>query len=464
MSLSCSGAPRGFQDSDDMAFIDEDLLWCSDNDSKLMDLSCLEGGPGGGGGLVSSSTGFTSAGGGGGNNHGSSNSSHHPLGPFPSNHHHSHHHLRFPNVTNNTVSSTSGPVVSSSSSPPSSVSPQAASSAPAFNFMNNGGGGGGGGGGTGHPESGDAPELPTLSQLSQADLNGLVSTLDDDDDDWVKQLGDEPFELDPLLDEILEPNRATNHPNHPSNNSNNNGISHSSNNNQSQQGQQQQQQQQQHQQQPTGQNGHFGNNPHHHQSLQQFLAYSQQNQQQQNSNGTNGIEMESSRLQNVPRRRKKPPDSKMGMEISLEEAVPSILHLARASTSNNNPSSGGGKMGSILANTLCGPHNGQHNKANIAAANPILAGRTPELQITIFLAKQYISLRPTRSKFNRQMFGRDMDSENKIYMMTKSNPSLGQREEACEPWNDGMDQFPWNERTPTLQQQHHHSCLLQALM
>ena len=41
MSLSCSGAPRGFQDSDDMAFIDEDLLWCSDNDSKLMDLSCL---------------------------------------------------------------------------------------------------------------------------------------------------------------------------------------------------------------------------------------------------------------------------------------------------------------------------------------------------------------------------------------------------------------------------------------
>lgn len=367
-------------------------------------------------------------------------------------------------MTNNTVSSTSGPVVSSSSSPPSSVSPQAASSAPAFNFMNNGGGGGGGGGGTGHPESGDAPELPTLSQLSQADLNGLVSTLDDDDDDWVKQLGDEPFELDPLLDEILEPNRATNHPNHPSNNSNNNGISHSSNNNQSQQGQQQQQQQQQHQQQPTGQNGHFGNNPHHHQSLQQFLAYSQQNQQQQNSNGTNGIEMESSRLQNVPRRRKKPPDSKMGMEISLEEAVPSILHLARASTSNNNPSSGGGKMGSILANTLCGPHNGQHNKANIAAANPILAGRTPELQITIFLAKQYISLRPTRSKFNRQMFGRDMDSENKIYMMTKSNPSLGQREEACEPWNDGMDQFPWNERTPTLQQQHHHSCLLQALM
>lgn len=42
MSLSCSGTPRGFQDTDDvgMPFID-DLLWGPDGEGKLIDLGCL---------------------------------------------------------------------------------------------------------------------------------------------------------------------------------------------------------------------------------------------------------------------------------------------------------------------------------------------------------------------------------------------------------------------------------------
>jgi hypothetical protein len=289
-----------------------------------------EGGPGGGS-LVSSSTGFHSGGGGG--NGSSPNNNSHSMAPFPSNHQ-----LRYNSGTNNTVSSTSGPVVSSSSSSPPNSSPQA-TSGPAFNFLGNGGSGG-----SGNQEAGESTELPTLSQLSQADLNGLVSTLDDDDDDLFKQLGEATFELDPLIDEILETGAGTNSDHSP------NIINGHSNQNHVQQSASNQ----------------FGNNSHHHQSLQQFMTF---NQNQQNNNQGTNMEIEPHRLQNVQRRRKKPPDTKMGMEITLEEAAPSILHLARASTSNSN----GGKMSSILANTLCGPHG---HKANIAASNPILAGRT----------------------------------------------------------------------------------------
>jgi hypothetical protein len=173
--------------------------------------------------------------------------------------------------------------------------------------------------------SNPAPEHPELSQLSQADLNGLVSTLDDDDDDLFKQLGEAGFELDPLLDEILEDHNRSR-------------VNHGNGN------REQHQQQQQH--------SNFGNNSS--PSLQQFLSFHGNNNNNNNNGANNGL----------GRSRKKPPDNKgMLMEISLEEAAPNILQMARAK---------GGSPASILANTLC---SGGMNKANIAAANPILAGK-----------------------------------------------------------------------------------------
>jgi len=199
--------------------------------------------------------------------------------------------------------------------------------------------------------------LHTLSQLSQADLNGLVSTLDDDDEDLFKQLGETSFELDDILDNIVEGNMNGGGGNN--NSTGNNNSSHLSQNS-SYDG-------------SNGQNSYLnfpnGTIAHHLQTLNNITL---------DEHGRNG----------TARRRRKgfgnTSPSKNGMHSSDDVNLEDVTGISIA---NSNGSHGGnqnlqrkGSLNSILQNQLVQPHmssvgmDGMRGKHNIAAANPLLAG------------------------------------------------------------------------------------------
>lgn len=226
-------------------------------------------------------------------------------------------------------------------------------------------------------------ELP-LSQLSQADLNGLVSSLDDDDTDLFDHLTGPAFEIDAILDGIVDdnPTHSANGGSAGANNNNGGGgqgiVSSSQAYGTNAQTQQQQTQQQQHQQQHQSQTM---------QQQQQYMNYangasmSQLHQQHHHHNQAldvdqrNGMAGHAANNNNNRRRKKlmKLPDLHGPMEtVSLEEAAGNILPLANLAQQSQRKS--------ILQSQLCDAHASmdtamRNGKANIAAANPLLAGK-----------------------------------------------------------------------------------------
>ncbi|CAL8079127.1 unnamed protein product [Orchesella dallaii] len=466
MSLSCSGTPRGFQDTDEvgMPFID-DLLWGPDNDGKLIDLGCLDGSSSNGpvvdlvsssstGGcntpspthnnVVSScpsstnnstnnsSSSTTTANTNNNNNvvnsHNMNSFMPHQQSQQQSSHHfqlHQHQqsqhpqqsHQKGPNVvkhyfpgagsngyvdsvssstSTSTTHSISSVVTSTTCTSPSSQQSSGEYSSLIASLNGNNGQANGNGGGQNNRMIGnqsnnqsshthdaadriikqEISELP-LSQLSQADLNGLVSSLDDDDSDLFDHLSGPAFEIDAILDGIVDdsPTQAGNGNNNGANNgSNGQGLVSSSqafgSNAQQQSVQQQHQQQSQTLQQ---------------QQQQQFMNYQNGGnmshvQQQQHHHNQLDVDQRScigNSVANNNKKRKKPmklPGVHGPMEtVSLEEAAGNILPLANLAQQQQSQ-----RKQSILQSQLCDAHgsmDGSHRngKANIAAANPLLA-------------------------------------------------------------------------------------------
>lgn len=214
------------------------------------------------------------------------------------------------------------------------------------NSNNNGNGGSG-------PNS--EMELPTLSQLSQADLNGLVSLEDEDDDDLFKQLGETNFELDSILDGFVDEN------NHP--------ITH-------------------HQPPSTSMQYNLPTfhppHPHiHPNSSPQLLHHPH------HMNYGNNCPSNDDRLGKRRRKIK-------ATETQLQAGQGGLLSLASHSHPNNGSN---GPMGpnrktsssSILQTQLCQPSQsdngiriGPRGKANIASSNPLLAGKILQRNIVYF--------------------------------------------------------------------------------
>ena len=211
--------------------------------------------------------------------------------------------------------------------------------------------------------NGSSIELPTLSPLSPADLNGFVSHLDEDDhEDLLKQLGETSFELDAILDEFVDENNP-HHPQHQF------GSFVSG--------------QEQHQA-----NQHGGNNNNMHNTNNGMTHGHHLHPGHMNMSNSNGLSNgllkhvqldERSSLLN--KRRKK----SIKCEMNLNES--SHHHVTNPNLSMSNNNNGQRKQqqqqqsmqGSILQNQLCQPHHspdgmGCLNKATIASANPLLAG------------------------------------------------------------------------------------------
>ncbi|CAG7729959.1 unnamed protein product [Allacma fusca] len=365
-----------------MSFIDDDLLWCPDNDGKLIDLACLDAAAMGGGSETDSqsvqscnTTSPNMSNMNSGNNH-NLNSFSVSLGPdhdpmnqqqtmSQSHHGHNNNSRHHPyNLQMSQRSSNNDPAKLASLNNHGSYSINGNMTSHAScnlqnNIVNSTNNQQHPNGTNDHTNNSEL-ELPTLSPLSPADLNGFVCHLDeDDDDDLLKQLGETSFELEAILDEFVDENN----PNHSQHQFNSYLSSHH------------------HQHNAHQQNGVPSSHP-----GGTGLHNNQQNHLQNghcnvsNGNGmNNGLPTQcqlDDRSESLLAKRRKKNMNKC--DLNMDEVHRSLSNGQGTILSTSNNAHRNKSMVSILQNQLCQPHHtsdvmGRLNKVTIASANPLLA-------------------------------------------------------------------------------------------